>query len=291
MNSDHKFVDSNHCLKCGWIPPAESPEMTIAAAIAGPGEAVPGAVDLSRAFCPPVALPVGLRDYPGAKGGEGVYHTIISEMPPHETYIEPFVGSGAILRFKRPAACSIAIDADPMVIGYWNRAGGPGCRFICGDGIRMLEEFPWRGGELVYADPPYLMSARSCQRDYYRKEFSDADHVRLLAVLKRLPCPVLLSGYWSELYDEALQGWRLKTFLVMTHAGPATECLWMNFAAPLALHDYQYLGDGFRERERIKRKKLRWQARLAKMSPLERAAVIAAVDECRANQNLCEREQ
>jgi len=244
-----------------------------------------------------VAVPEGLADYPGAKGGEGVYHTIISQIPPHEVYIEPFVGSGAVLRFKRPAACSIAIDADAMVIGYWQRArqrarqdhgaGSPffDTSFICGDGIRFLEEFPWRGGELVYCDPPYLMSTRSCQRDYYRKEFEEADHVRLLAVLKKLTCPVLLSGYWSTLYDEALQGWRLLTFQTMTHRGVATECLWMNFPAPAALHDYQYLGAGYRERERIKRKKLRWQRMLSKMPALERAAVIEAVEEMKRGGN------
>jgi hypothetical protein len=251
-----------------------------------PRPAIAGAVEASGAGEPSEAVPDALRGYPGAKGGEGVYHRIISLMPPHDMYIEPFVGSGAILRFKRPALHSIAIDADPMVIGYWKVRRAEieelaSTSFICGDGIRWLENFPWQGGELVYADPPYLMSTLSCQRDYYRAEFSEADHVRLLAVLKKLPCPVLLSGYWSPLYDDALQGWPLTTFRVMTHGGPATECLWRNFAAPLALHDYRYLGDGFRERERIKRKKQRWQKRLAEMSPLERAAVIAAVDEMR----------
>lgn len=240
---------------------------------------------------PGEAVPDALRGYPGAKSGNGVYHRIISLMPPHSTYIEPFLGSGAVMRFKRRATCSIGIDADPMVIESWRRSGldrgkrvgdsWQGLVTGCGDGSSFLETYPWRGGELVYADPPYLMSTRSCQRDYYRKEFSEADHVRLLAILKKLPCPVLLSGYWSPLYDDALQGWPLTTFRVMTHGGPATECLWRNFTAPLALHDYRYLGENFRERERIKRKKARWQARLAKMSPLERAAVIAAVDEMR----------
>jgi len=258
--------------------PDASPLAASAAAIAGNGEGGHGGR--------PLAVPEGLADYPGAKGGEGVYHTIISQMPPHEVYIEPFVGSGAVLRFKRPAACSIAVDADAMVIGYWQRHSSgkmPEARFICGDGIDFLETYSWRGGELVYADPPYLMATRSCQRDYYRKEFSEADHVRLLAVLKALPCPVLLSGYWSPLYDEALQGWRLLTFQTMTHSKPATECLWMNFPAPLALHDYQYLGAGYRERERIKRKKLRWQKMLSKMPPLERAAVIEAVEDMKKN--------
>ena len=32
-----------------------------------------------------------------------------------------------------------------------------------------------------------------------------------------------------------------------------TEYLWCNYPAPMALHDYRYLGKDFRERERIKR--------------------------------------
>jgi hypothetical protein len=31
-----------------------------------------------------------------------------------------------------------------------------------------------------------------------------------------------------------------------------------NFPEPVALHDYRYLGEDFRQRERIKRKKQRW---------------------------------
>ena len=51
--------------------------------------------------------------YPGGKNGSGVYQTIINLMPPHEVYIEPFLGSGAILRMKRPALRNIGMDRDP----------------------------------------------------------------------------------------------------------------------------------------------------------------------------------
>jgi DNA adenine methylase len=39
------------------------------------------------------------------------------------------------------------------------------------------------------------------------------------------------------------------------------------------------LGDNYRERERIKRKKMRWVNRLRKMDLLERRAILAAIDE------------
>jgi site-specific DNA-adenine methylase len=57
--------------------------------------------------------------YPGGKNGAGVYQTLINHMPPHTTYIEPFLGSGAIMRLKRPARVNIGIDLDPEVIAQW----------------------------------------------------------------------------------------------------------------------------------------------------------------------------
>lgn len=53
----------------------------------------------------------------------------------------------------------------------------------------------------------------------------------------------------------------------------------MNYPRPVRLHEYTYLGDGFRERERIKRKAARWAARLRGMSPLERQAILAALED------------
>ena len=50
--------------------------------------------------------------YPGGKAGAGVYQTLINLMPPHRVYIEAFVGGGAVLKTKRPAQYSIAIDRD-----------------------------------------------------------------------------------------------------------------------------------------------------------------------------------
>ncbi len=70
--------------------------------------------------------------YPGGKSGAGVYQTIINLMPPHRVYIEPFLGGGAIMRLKRPAAVNIGIDLDPEVISNWeyfNAESGDGTRF------------------------------------------------------------------------------------------------------------------------------------------------------------------
>lgn len=51
--------------------------------------------------------------YPGGKSGAGVYQSLINLMPPHDVYIEPFLGGGAIMRLKRPARVNIGVDLDP----------------------------------------------------------------------------------------------------------------------------------------------------------------------------------
>src|SRR5690348_6561480 len=151
--------------------------------------------------------------YTGGKGGPGSFQTIINQMPPHRVYVEAFLGAGSVLRHKRPATSSIGIERDAAVLStLWRGDEIPGLELIEADAIRWLRARRWRGDELVYADPPYLMSTRRTQHGYYRHELSEGAHRRLLRVLKALPVPVLLSGYWSELYACELQGWRSISF-------------------------------------------------------------------------------
>ena len=120
------------------------------------------------------------------------------------------------------------------------------------------------------------------RRRYYGHEFGEERlHGELLAVLSRFDVPVLISGYQSELYDRMLPQWRRIDYRTSTRGGPVIESLWCNFDEPAQLHDYRFLGVNFRERERLKRKKARWLAKLHKMTPLEAAAVLAAIDEWR----------
>jgi DNA adenine methylase len=218
--------------------------------------------------------------YPGGKNGAGVYQRIINLMPPHDVYIEPFLGGGAIMRHKQPARINIGIDRDPDAVrAFTVENDDAGFRFVEADGIGFLKSYPFTGGELVYCDPPYVRSTRT-PRDLYRFEMDDDDHAALLDILTGLPCMAMISGYWSQLYANRLKDWNAVSFETMTRGGRmATEWLWFNFPPPVALHDYRYLGDDFRERERIKRKKDRWTGRLERMPLLERQALLAAIGE------------
>jgi hypothetical protein len=224
--------------------------------------------------------------YPGGKNGSGVYQRLINEIPPHHAYIEPFLGSGAIMRLKRPAHVSIGVEDDIEAFSLWRGDEIPGLQLILGSALYFLAREPLlrQPDTFLYLDPPYLMSTRACQRPLYRCEFgSEAQHTALLRLIVDLPCMVMISGYHSALYADALQRWRSVSFETRTRGGTlAVEWCWMNYPAPFELHDYRYLGQDFRERERIKRKRARWRARLAAMPDLERFTILEALAELRA---------
>jgi DNA adenine methylase len=233
--------------------------------------------------------------YDGGKGGAGVAQWIINQIPPHRTYIEAFAGGAAIARTIRPAERTILIEVDPDQAARLRADpafGGTGTRsatVICGDALTALTMLKKQrqidAQTFLYADPPYLLSTRSTQRPIYRHEFGEIEqHRQLLTALRRLPCMVAISGYWSALYEMELAGWRASQFWTVDRGGNRREeWLWMNYAEPLELHDYRFLGSNFRERERIKRKKARWTARLARMDSLERLCLMEAVAELRSS--------
>jgi hypothetical protein len=88
-----------------------------------------------------------LPNYPGSKGGAGVAKRLISEMPPHRVYIEAFLGGGAVLRLKRPAAVNIGIDADGRVIETWVRSGATSYPTLAAAEPMMVETLQWVLGE------------------------------------------------------------------------------------------------------------------------------------------------
>lgn len=99
-----------------------------------------------------------------------------------------------------------------------------------------------RHDTLHYADPPYLPETRAPAKRSgdgyiaYTHELKRKDHQALLACLLELVGMVVLSGYPSPLYDEALIGWRRIETEAHADGGRArTEVLWLNPACAVAL--------------------------------------------------------
>jgi len=194
-------------------------------------------------------------------------------MPPHAVYIEAFLGGGAVLRNKLPAVKSIGIDLDPSVARSWARTEFKNVEIITADTIDFLSSFQFAGDELLYCDPPYLPETRR-KRRIYRCEYDRTQHERLLALLMRLPCRIMISGYRSDLYETMLSRWRDVDFAGDSHVGPRIETVWMNFDPPETLHDYRYIGSTFRERESIRRRREAISRRIDGLDIVERNAFL-----------------
>lgn len=98
---------------------------------------------------------------------------------------------------------------------------------------------------LHFVDPPYLHETRvrgAQYGRYYRHEMSDEDHQALLTVLLDLDGFVVLSGYPSDLYDQALAGWEQHSTGSRISAGRGgavrMECVWLNPVCSAALNQH-----------------------------------------------------
>ena len=99
------------------------------------------------------------------------------------------------------------------------------------DALRLIERYN-NPDVLMYLDPPYVLGARKSGK-LYRHELDDAGHKELLEIITRSKAKILLSGYHSELYDTALQGWtRVAAMSQTTSTEMAEESLWLNYEPP-----------------------------------------------------------
>lgn len=243
-------------------------------------------------------MKLDINNYPGSKYASGSFQQIINLIPKHETYIEPFFGSGAIFFKKKLAEFSLLSDTIEDVIlqhiysdafnGFseWSHNANNITTFKKGNQLVMLDvcdyktsiEKSWNyPNRFIYLDPPYLKSTRKSDVDIYLHEWTESDHISFLEYVKTLDCNVMISCYDSFLYEIELDGWNKHSYKVMTRKGEATETLYFNYKVPMLLQDYEYIGADFTERQRINRKVTRQLKRLQEMHPLERNKLIAAV--------------
>lgn len=127
----------------------------------------------------------------------------------------------------------------------------------------------------IFCDPPYVLSERAGGR-IYECELTDQDHQRFLGTVTTIHAAryhFMICGYACDLYA-ALDPWESIDHRVPTRGGLQDERIWMNYCRPVQLHDYQYIGDGRRSRERIRRRQKNWHEQLIQMSAQERLAML-----------------
>ena len=218
--------------------------------------------------------------YFGSKNGAGVKERIIGAQGPHDTYIELFLGSGAVLNAKAPAMRQIGVEANIKTIKAHKYVDG--AEIIHGCAFEFIERFEWllAGRVVVFVDPPYVARTRRGGGEYGRYELSDAEHKFLCFKLKQIAelydVQVILSGYDNPIYREHLKGFHRIDYQTSTHAGVVTESLWLSRVAAKP-HWHTFYGRDRRHRRDLKVKADRWAANYISMDQGERMAVIAAM--------------
>ena len=86
-----------------------------------------------------------------------------------------------------------------------------------------------RENVLMYLDPPYVLETRN-NKKYYKHEFTDDDHEKLLRLVSCSNAKIIISGYMNDLYHKYLRRWRCETVTTKDQAGNRkAECIWLNF--------------------------------------------------------------
>lgn len=84
---------------------------------------------------------------------------------------------------------------------------------------------------LFYCDPPYPHESRS-DKNAYKYEMTDFEHIHLANLLKNVKGKVAISGYRCDLYEDLYRGWKMhvaptkKAFSIKSER---TEILWSNY--------------------------------------------------------------
>jgi DNA adenine methylase len=157
---------------------------------------------------------------------------------------QPFKGTGWRY-YQHPRGSHSSM---PDYLAAYTARLGPAAERIAGVSLECLPalDIIARYGQhrdcLLYADPPYLESARrSAGRgpSYGHELRTEDEHRELAGALRSAAAAVVLSGYHSPLYDALYDGWdRIElagyTGNAATGAARRTEVLWSNRPFPVA---------------------------------------------------------
>lgn len=236
--------------------------------------------------------------YNGGKSGSGTYQQIINLIPPHSIYVAPFAGHDGVFRKIRRAPVSVLNDIDARIIEAWGRYHIPGCdvvqNFMQGnlfekplrpvvilsvnDYSVILDRFYDNPEAFIFCDPPYPMDKRRSQQRLYNFDWEGPEyHIRFLERIRNITANCMVCSYENDIYNEYLGKWNTHKYMSMTRAGLAEEIIYFNYPAPFILHDFSYLGNNYRERDRIKRKVSRHIARLDRLPGPERTGILSAI--------------
>ena len=141
--------------------------------------------------------------YPGSKWRMADW--VVSHIPKHGTYLEPFFGSGAVFFVKRPATVETINDVDKHIVNFFKVL-----REQPDELARVVELTPWSRIEYEL----YLTSAK--EKDYFAQSDDPIENARRLLIRMNM-------GHGSRSSD--MGGWRHN---VQAKGGNTSSKIWKN---------------------------------------------------------------
>lgn len=195
---------------------------------------------------------------------------LINRIPPHTRYWELFAGSAKLFFAKKAAEMNCLNDINYFV---WHRldklCGTRTCIVTSDHAADIIKKMPFTNEDFIYLDPPYPISTLGSNKLPYDFILHDADHIVLLDAIKSCKANIMISSYGNHIYDKALSNWSRETFTTIVHGQKRTEVIWYNYERPSVLHQYDFVGNGFTDRQRMKRKLERLRQKIAALPPIE----------------------
>lgn len=110
----------------------------------------------------------------------------------------------------------------------------------CRPALEVVADYGRHPEVCLYVDPPYLGATRSVSSRYGTEMHTPEQHAELAEALLTCAASVVISGYPSELYDEAYASWyrvEIESFTGQANLtgaeGRRTEVFWSN--RPIAI--------------------------------------------------------
>lgn len=238
--------------------------------------------------------------YFGGKGQDGVFHTIINQIPPCDDYWELFAGNASIyrkLKYK-PKRCFLVEKYHSQAKRLANNLGVPcfgfdfvmvnvlngsmyqdGTYVVWGSAFDVLEvmrrEYIDKHSSFFFIDPPYLLGTRT-STNRYKHELTDEEHQRLLDWLITFKnAKMAITTYPNETYQQKLEKWRIVDYKSVTRSGEVrVEHLFMNYPSPQLLQDPSYFGANYREREAYNKQQRNWLRKFQNMPPAQQQIIL-----------------
>lgn len=219
-----------------------------------------------------------LNNYPGSKGNSGCLQFLINNIPYHKRYFELFAGSAALFNAKAAADIAILCDVDSKVIFEHIKKDLPATVRLYNMPFKNVVQayaLTFTKDDFIYLDPPYPEISRRSGKKHYRNEMlSIKEHSDFLSIVQKIDANIMISTKPNYLYDQILNDWRKKEFDTVDHQGKYKEVIYMNYPEPELLHQYDFLGNGFIDRQRIKRKRQRMEDKIKGLPIHERMAIL-----------------